>query len=130
MGLAEVANPRLGSYSALKAKHRPRHTSCIQCGELVFDKTLAKCPKCGGLISHLSDADLQLLGRDPRKRMQMFLSVFQEENGDEFTEAGDSGAKARHAQSGLRKRETVRRRAYGQLDPKRNASHQAGHSSS
>lgn len=40
-----------------------RHTSCINCGKLVFDRVLAHCPKCGGRVTYFSDADLGFLMR-------------------------------------------------------------------
>jgi predicted nucleic acid-binding Zn-ribbon protein len=39
------------------------HTSCINCGKLVFDHVLARCPKCGGRVTYFSNADLGLLMR-------------------------------------------------------------------
>ena len=40
-----------------------QHTSCLNCGKLIFDKLLDRCPKCGGHVVYLSDDDLGLLGR-------------------------------------------------------------------
>jgi predicted nucleic acid-binding Zn-ribbon protein len=52
------------------SRHRKRiesvdghHTSCINCGKLVFDHVLAQCPKCGGRVTYFSDADLGLMAR-------------------------------------------------------------------
>ncbi len=39
------------------------HTSCINCGKIVFDHVLARCPKCGGGVNYFSNADLGLLTR-------------------------------------------------------------------
>jgi predicted nucleic acid-binding Zn-ribbon protein len=39
------------------------HTSCINCGELVFDRVLLRCPRCGGRVSYFSDEDLGFLAR-------------------------------------------------------------------
>lgn len=44
-------------------KGSPQHSSCVNCGKLVFDRVLAKCPKCGGRITYFSDSDLDLLMR-------------------------------------------------------------------
>jgi predicted nucleic acid-binding Zn-ribbon protein len=40
-----------------------QHTSCINCGKLVFDRILARCPKCGGRVTYFSSADLGFLSR-------------------------------------------------------------------
>ena len=40
-----------------------QHTSCIQCGELVFDQVPERCPRCGGLVTYFSDEDLGFLAR-------------------------------------------------------------------
>jgi predicted nucleic acid-binding Zn-ribbon protein len=40
-----------------------QHTSCINCGKLIFDHVLAQCPKCGGRVTYFSDADLGFLSR-------------------------------------------------------------------
>jgi predicted nucleic acid-binding Zn-ribbon protein len=40
-----------------------RHTSCIHCGELVFDRVLEECPRCGGRVTYFSDEDLGFLSR-------------------------------------------------------------------
>lgn len=45
------------------AKGSPHHTSCVNCGKLVFDHVLSKCPKCGGRVTYFSDSDLDLLMR-------------------------------------------------------------------
>ncbi len=39
------------------------HTSCIHCGELVFDRVLKQCPRCGGRVTYFSDEDLGFLTR-------------------------------------------------------------------
>jgi predicted nucleic acid-binding Zn-ribbon protein len=39
------------------------HTSCLNCGKLIFDKLLERCPKCGGHVAYISDEDLHLLVR-------------------------------------------------------------------
>ena len=44
-------------------KGSPQHTSCVNCGKLVFDHVLSKCPKCGGRVTYFSDADLGFLMR-------------------------------------------------------------------
>jgi predicted RNA-binding Zn-ribbon protein involved in translation (DUF1610 family) len=40
-----------------------QHTSCLNCGKLIFDRCLKKCPKCGGHVVLLSDEDLGLMSR-------------------------------------------------------------------
>ncbi len=40
-----------------------QHTSCIHCGELVFDRVLVRCPRCGGRVTYFSDEDLGFLAR-------------------------------------------------------------------
>jgi len=47
----------------LAVKEAVRHTSCLNCGKLIFDKLLKRCPKCGGYVAYISDDDLHLLGR-------------------------------------------------------------------
>jgi predicted nucleic acid-binding Zn-ribbon protein len=44
-------------------KEAVQHTSCLNCGKLIFDKLLERCPKCGGYVAYISDEDLYLLGR-------------------------------------------------------------------
>lgn len=43
-----------------------QHTSCLNCGKLMFDTLVERCPKCGGLVVYLSDEDLGLMGRRVR----------------------------------------------------------------
>ena len=43
------------------------HTSCINCGELVFDRMLLKCPRCGGRVSYFSDQDLGFMARQTER---------------------------------------------------------------
>ncbi len=40
-----------------------QHTSCLMCGELVFDRKLARCRRCGGPVAYLSDSDMNLMAR-------------------------------------------------------------------
>lgn len=40
-----------------------QHTSCLNCGKLVFDKALKRCPKCGGHVVYINEEDLSLMGR-------------------------------------------------------------------
>ena len=40
-----------------------QHTACVYCGELVFDRLLRRCRRCGGTVVYLSEEDLTLLGR-------------------------------------------------------------------
>ena len=47
----------------LAVKEAVQHTSCLNCGKLVFDRLLERCPKCGGYVAYISDGDLHLLGR-------------------------------------------------------------------
>ena len=47
----------------LAVKETVQHTSCLNCGKLVFDRRLECCPKCGGYVAYISDGDLHLLGR-------------------------------------------------------------------
>jgi len=47
----------------LAVKEAVQHTSCLNCGKLIFDRLLERCPKCGGYVAYISDADLYLLGR-------------------------------------------------------------------
>ncbi len=63
-----------------------RHTSCIKCGELVFDKTLSQCPRCKGPVSYFSDADLTFLGRVAARPMTVIVE-------DEETRPGVSAAR-------------------------------------
>ena len=44
-----------------------QHTSCINCGELVFDRVLLKCPRCGGRVSYFSDEDLGFMARQTER---------------------------------------------------------------
>jgi hypothetical protein len=44
-------------------KEAVQHTSCLNCGKLVFDRLLMRCPKCKGYVAYISDEDLYLLGR-------------------------------------------------------------------
>ena len=39
------------------------HTACINCGKMVFDHMLARCPKCGGGGHYFFHAALGLLTR-------------------------------------------------------------------
>jgi predicted nucleic acid-binding Zn-ribbon protein len=39
------------------------HTSCINCGELIFDRVLTNCPRCGGRVTYFSDEDLGFMAR-------------------------------------------------------------------
>ena len=47
----------------LAVKEAVQHTSCLNCGKLIFDRLLQHCPKCGGYVAYISDDDLHLLGR-------------------------------------------------------------------
>ncbi len=40
-----------------------QHTSCPYCGELVFDRLLRRCKRCGGQVVYLAEGDLSFLGR-------------------------------------------------------------------
>jgi len=41
-----------------------QHTSCPYCGELVFDRILRRCKRCGGQqVVYLAERDLTFLGR-------------------------------------------------------------------
>lgn len=44
-----------------------QHTSCINCGELVFDRVLLQCPRCGGRVSYFSDQDLGFMARQTER---------------------------------------------------------------
>lgn len=55
----------------LTVDHTLQHTSCLNCGKLVLDRRLNKCPKCGGHVVHLSDEDLGLMSR----RMQPVTKI-------------------------------------------------------
>lgn len=39
------------------------HTSCLMCGELVFNRKLAHCSRCGGPVAYLAEADINLMVR-------------------------------------------------------------------
>ena len=40
-----------------------QHTACVYCGELVFDRVLKRCKRCGGAVVYLTERDLLTLGR-------------------------------------------------------------------
>lgn len=40
-----------------------QHTACVYCGELVFDRLLKRCKRCGGTVVYLAEQDLTTLGR-------------------------------------------------------------------
>jgi len=48
------------AHSPTKAYH---HTACVYCGELVFDRLLKRCKRCGGSVIYLAEHDLAMLGR-------------------------------------------------------------------